>query len=1039
MDPVTGVALAGNILQFCTLAFAISSRLADYCKAGADVPPVFRELAIQIPLIAQTCDQLKTNAAVLPDRLFEVVGGCQRIVKDLQDILDRVIPAAGDSVGAKLLKGLKSVNVENKARSCRHELESYKTTLTLFLSAKRPFLAHASLLRPIYHHLPQVGQAKFVGRKALLDAIDQVLKTGDRETCVAVLLGLGGQGKTSLAIEYCRREKGRGHFQTILWINSVSHLTIQRSIAEIARNIVELSGETRVFPSSNEQTAFIHGIIESRNAPRLFVFDNYDWPQKVSNILKYAPKTERGGVIMTTRHAEVASLGTLISVSGMTESDAVELLMERAKIGRTIGNLEQAKVVVKVLGYLPLAIDQSAAYIRSRKISPEQFLVHYKNRKESLMKHIPSVWDYKKSLGDEEDETPLGVFTTWEMSFAQAEQESPVGEQLGPFLTIFGYFSALQIRMEMLQAYYEGLRATSATIPTWLEVFSEDSIWDEYTYQHVVSIVSELSLVKLNDSTAEDADQLQDTPGLCTISLHPLVRDWIQLRVPVHERRMYAMVATDVLGYYITSAGDDYRKWALKIRLQALSHVDATLELQSKYADDWASTHYSQLRSAFHVICRFYADNGRYEEARKICEEVLRTSSENKGTKADLELAELQQADIYLLQGRYDDVEQIMLRLRNSFTSKGEISTKVHIEKNFAKAYSKQGQYEEAATIYHEVLAHQATFLPRDHVDMLHTKEHLAYVYRNQGRHVEAIELYKAILEAYKAANIEDHLDALHSMVNLANTYRAQAHYDLATTLYAQASKELSARLHADHPTALSTKSFMAINLRELERNQEAEEAFRDVVERSARVLGLLHPDTLKATMNFAILCDRTGKFLEAEELYRTTLIGREQKLGTDNPYTLRTVERLVSLLWSQGCYDECLSITMKALKAQRRNSLEEQLQDLNLEDPSTKYRPVEILFENAVARDVAKLGETHRDRIETQKSLAHVYESRGRKEEAKELLKAAEKGERMLREQLWRSSSRWTGSKATLVEGVQQSPLMLEALPETPGIDGKE
>jgi tetratricopeptide (TPR) repeat protein len=1040
MDPVTGVALAGNILQFCTLAIAVADRLNTYCKADSDIPPIFKELAVQLPLVAEVCKQLEKNASVPPDRLSQVVDGCLRTVEGLQDILTQVTPLPGASLGSRLRKGFKSVGIESKARQCRDELECYKSTLTLFLSVHKPFLSHASLTRPIYHHLPPVGQAKFVGRKALLDAIDRVLKTGDRDTCVAVLLGMGGQGKTSLAIEYCKREKSRKHFETILWINSVSHLTIQRSIAEIAKNIVELSGEKRVFPSSKEQTAFIHGIIESRSAPWLFVFDNYDWPQKVNNILSYAPtSTERGAVIMTTRHEEVASYGTLISVTGMSEIDAVELLMGRTQLPRTIGNLEQAKVVVKVLGYLPLAIDQSAAYIKSRKINPEQFLVHFKNRKETLLNHIPSVWDYRKTLGDAEDETPLGVFTTWEMSFTQAQEHSPIGEHLGPFLTILGFFSPLQIRMEMLKAYYEGLSVTNASVPAWLEAFTLESEWDEYIYQEVMVAVSELSLVKLNDSAADDADQLQDSPGFCTISLHPLVRDWMQLRAPANERRTYAIIAVSILGHYISSAGNDYREWPLKIRLQALSHVDATLELQAKYAKDWASTYYSEVRSAFVTICTFYADNGRYEEAKKLSEEVLRASSLGKGTEADIEAAQLQQGDIYLLQGRYDEVELTMLKLLNSSVNGKEIATKVHIEKNLAKVFAKQGRYDEAANLYHQILEQQATYLKPDHVDILNTKEHLAYVYRNQGLHIKAIELYEALMQAYKAADIEDHLDALHSMVNLANTYRAQAQYDLATALYGKASKGISAKLHADHPTALSTKSFMAINLRELEQNQEAEEAFRDVVERSARVLGLLHPDTLKATMNFAILCDRTGKYMEAEELYRTTLVGREQKLGTDNPYTLRTVERLVSLLWNQRRYDECLAITMKALKAQRRSSLEDQLQSLNLDDPNAQYRPVEILFENACARDVAKLGEAHRDRIETQKSLARVYESRGRSQEARELMQAAQKGEEMLREQLWKRSSQWMGSKETLVEGVKPSPLMLESLPETPGLEEKD
>ncbi|OBT81287.1 hypothetical protein VE02_10158 [Pseudogymnoascus sp. 03VT05] len=505
MDPAGGVSIPGNTLQFLTLAYTVSSRLTTYCKATTDIPPIFHELSVQIPLVADICQKLQDDSSITPERLSHVLKGCSRILETLNQILSKVIPETGDSVRSKVRKGIKSVTIENKAKECKTELESYKATLTLYLSAQRPFLAHAALELPTYHYLPSLGQAKFIGRKQLLKAIDRVLKAGGRDTCVAVLLGVGGQGKTSLAIDD-------------------SHLSIQRSFAEIAENIGALSGEQRVFPSSKAQITFIHGIVESRSAPWLFVFDNYDWPQKVKRVLDYAPHSAKGAVIMTTRHADVAQLGTLIPVSGMNEIASVELLLERTGHARTISNLEQAKAVVKVLGYLPLAIDQSAAYIRSRKINPEQFLDHYKTRKEKL-KYLPSVWDYQRSSGADDDEPPpLSVFTTWEMSFNQAEEHSPIGDNIGHFLTMLGFFSPLQIRMEIFQAYYEGIQPTGANASSWLEPFSDGSSWDKYEYQDAVVFVSELSLVTHSEISTDHDDQLQDAPGFlyhCTSPTGP--------------------------------------------------------------------------------------------------------------------------------------------------------------------------------------------------------------------------------------------------------------------------------------------------------------------------------------------------------------------------------------------------------------------------------------------------------------------------------------------------------------------------------------
>lgn len=261
------------------------------------------------------------------------------------------------------------------------------------------------------------------------------------------------------------------------------------------------------------------------------------------------------------------------SVPGMSETDAVELLLQRTGQTRTVGNLTQARAVVKLLGYLPLAIDQSAAYIRCRKIPPGEFLDHYKNRKEKILKHVPSVWDYQRSLGEEDDETPLSVFTTWEMSFLQAQELSPMGDFLGHFLSTLAFLTPLQIRMEIFQAYFERLQAAGAAIPPWIESFADGSSWNKYEYQDVVVFLADLSLVRHTGESAEDDNQLQDTSGFCTLSFHPLVREWIQLRIPTGERQKHCIEALLILGYYINSAGVDYRNWPLKVRLQALSHV----------------------------------------------------------------------------------------------------------------------------------------------------------------------------------------------------------------------------------------------------------------------------------------------------------------------------------------------------------------------------------------------------------------------------------------------------------------------------------
>ncbi|KAI0416532.1 hypothetical protein F5X98DRAFT_179342 [Xylaria grammica] len=984
IDPVTALAIAGNVSQFLETAYKVSSRIKLYCGKTNSAPVVFHELSIQIPMLChlfEDCRSLKAENVANPDNLIPVLDGCRRVIESLDRLVSSVLPDTEDAVGVKVWKGVRSVSIQNKVIECKAELESYKSTLALHLSvltAKQASASSSQALLPSFHHVPATGRSRFVGREDILQSISQALWPGARDPRIAVLLGMGGQGKTSLALEYCRREIVNRHFRFIIWIDSSSPAALERSFAQVAENLAAMSGDKRTFANSRAHVNFVKTVIETAEAPWLFILDNFDSPGLFKNILDFTPHSAFGAVLFTSRHNSCAVLGTPIPIPGMSQNDSTEMLLLRSGVERTISNLEQAKKVVDMLGHLPLAIDQSAAYIRSRKITPENFIDHYQKRREKILKHIPNVWDYHRAVDGRGEERPVSVFGTWELSLQQALEQSQDEKATMDFLTVVAFFNNLDIRMEMFKAAFD-----PAEDPLdWMSLFTTDDEWDEFEYQDAVTMLADLSLLQYRTPQGiAGEDDHEEGLSLHSFSLHPLVRDWIQLRTPATERRVYVDQALVILRHYIESAGDDYKRWTLKERRAAMSHVDACIEAQSKFVRSWTQDEYVNVRKALVVIYKFYADDGRYAEAEAICRQVLEHDRRLGGEASqDFVDSEIRLTDVYLLRGAYNEAEAILVRLRPSVDQYPD-HMKVSLHKNLAKISFKQGRYDEAVSRYQDVLVLQESFLSRGHLDVMDTRHLLAQVYRNQGRHAEAIELYEAILEAYRAANLDEHLGALQCTVDLAGAYRALAQYSLAAEYYDRAIAGVSARLSADHPIALSTRLVRAINLRELGRNEEAEDAFRDIVERFGRILGPFHPDTLRAIMNFAILYDRSRRPRRAEELYRAALAGREKAMGLDNPYTMRTVERLASLLWSQDRCDEAETLALRVLGAQRKASPPERDGEVGGggQGGERPYWPVEVLFTRAVERDRKLLGEAHTDRIEAERSLLAVYAKQDR------------------------------------------------------------
>src|SRR5438045_7117158 len=228
----------------------------------------------------------------------------------------------------------------------------------------------------MYSTTTYLNELSHILSRALLDKTN--LKPGSEiksHLKMFVLNGMGGSGKTQLALWCCRNASEKG-FMATFWINASSPATVLQSYRSILNIIHSRNG---IASNDSEATSLVRNIIQNWTKPWLIVFDNYDSPTafKSQSIREYIP-SGHGHILFTSRHEDSSRLGRYITLSRMTEEESVELLLLRP--ASTPQERSNAVEVASTLGFLALALDQAGAYIRSRDIPLDQFVVHYKTQ-----------------------------------------------------------------------------------------------------------------------------------------------------------------------------------------------------------------------------------------------------------------------------------------------------------------------------------------------------------------------------------------------------------------------------------------------------------------------------------------------------------------------------------------------------------------------------------------------------------------------------------------------------------------------------------
>ena len=712
-----------------------------------------------------------------------------------------------------------------------------------------------------------------------------------------VLLGMGGAGKTQLSLECCRRAEANKQFTSLIWIEASSIDSIQESLKVV---VSKMGGSHLVSLEVNDNLDTIAQALQQRGGRWLAVFDNARLSalSQQNLITSYIPEAENGKILFTGREAGLGRLGHVIRVSGMTESESLDLLLKRPAEEK---EKTLALQVAAELGHLALAIDQAAAYIEARNLLLKDFSEHFRLRKMAILQHIPEYWEYRLGVTDAERDIVLSTFTTWELSLQQISGSPEVKQKKERFLTLCAMFDTASISKE----YFEFCCRSTDT--QCMSIFKSEGTWDGFKFDDIAAECRTLSLLQ-----SEGACHRQ---GL--LSLHPLVRDWLKLRKAPEEKQEISEEYTDILVSYVDAVDFNFLEQVAMQRL--LANIASCTQEDERFQNPQmhSSSYPSYAARLFAEAYNFY---GFYEKANGLLKQALVDMQNKLGNKHIDTLRTMQLLAItYLFCERSDESIELYEQALHSYTEILGINhfDTVQTVNGLAMAYISKGKYDEAKELVEQTSDAQTEKLGAAHLDALQC---LATIHQLNGNLDEAEQLLKQILSINSKGREPEPPETQFATRHLAIIYLEKGRYSEAEKLFKQVLESKKEWLVPDlHHQIFPEVLDVALAYIRRKRYSEAEELFMQVL---AGIEGKIIPHR-PLLMFFALTslascyCEQ-GKNDEAMELMKQILAGMKRKIMPRSPYKiLSAIYPLADFCYSQGRYDEAMECYKQTLAAE--------------------------------------------------------------------------------------------------------------------------
>ncbi|MCA6538451.1 MAG: tetratricopeptide repeat protein [Pseudanabaena sp. M085S1SP2A07QC] len=806
--------------------------------------------------------------------------------------------------------------------------------------------ALGELLKSLQKRIPsnvRQGSKNFVGREDELAEIHAKLQEG-QGVIVCAVEGMGGVGKTELALQYATRYQHE--YVARYWL-SLREMGLAQAVVTMASPYLDLP-EAMNSASEDELAAWCWQNWLPETGKLLVILDDVPKAESIPDLAM--PIDPRVRVLVTTRERELNVGFESVPLDVLSEEKALELLRKIVGAAKVDKELVTVKEICITLGYLPLGIELTGEYLSKNRfltfaklqerlnlvdesIARERTYRFYAHR--GVEAAIQLSWD-DISTDSQRVAMLLGLFapveilwelvagigasaeiTEAELNEARGQLDSlhlikPVGEECNFYkihTLVREFFRAKLLKAE------ENHQFRQAFVTRLLDVAKEiPAIPTRDLIARVAPAIPHLDIVSremLDDITNPEEDlgwaftgiaRFYEGQGLYGLAEDPLQRRLIAVKELLGDCHPKVATSLNNLALLYSSQG----RYA-----EAEPLYQKSLEIdKSIYGES-----HTQIATGLNNLAHLYDSQGRYAEAEPLYQESLQLWREILGDQhPSVALSLNNLATLYDSQGRYTEAEplyQESLRLWRG-DRHPHVATSLN---NLAHLYDSQGRYAEAEPLYQESLQLWREILGDRHPHVATSLNNLAHLYNLQGRYAEAESLYQDALRLRREILGDRHPDIATSLNNLAELYSSQGRYAEAELLFQESLKIVKIIYGESHAEIASVLNNIALMYSSQRRYAEAEPLFQESLQLKREQLGDRHPSVALTLNCIAILYHSQRRYAEAEPLFQESLQLTRELLGDRHPYVANCLNNLAALRYKQNRYDDANALFLQALE----------------------------------------------------------------------------------------------------------------------------
>ncbi len=759
----------------------------------------------------------------------------------------------------------------------------------------------------IWGNVPQRNK-NFTGREGLLTDLRERITSDARDVTAVLphaLHGLGGVGKTHLAIEYAHRFQT--DYELVWWVPADQPSLVRSTLAALAPRLgLADAAPLRV---DDAVTLVLDALRRGEPYSRwLLIFDNAEQPELIRPSIPHGP----GHVIVTSRNRSWMSHVDTLEVNVFDRRESLEFLSRRVPEI----SAPDANELAEALGDLPLALEQAGALQSETGMDAQEYLELLRDAGSRLLSENAAA-DYSRP-----------VAAAWSLSVSRLQDQSPFALEL---LRRCAFFGPEPISMEMLDRGKYILKSEFGV-----------AMQDRLLVSRAIRELGRYALARIDTNNR-------------TLQVHRLVQKLIRDELtPEDQARVRGEVHQLLVG---ADPGDaDEENWAQFARL--LPHI---VPSQVQQAQD------SPSRQLIEHIVRYLFQTGDFTTGLAEAERALdRWIADSGSDDPDVLILQGVKADILWALGKYHEAYNLRrptleaitaalgpdheetlvilnghgadLRARGEFEAARELDefslarhqavfgdesrATQNAANNLAVDYSLTSSYARALAADERNLADRRALHGRDDSTwVVHAMAALARDLRQAGQYLEgrqrseqAYRIYQDMVQrrilSVEHPNVLLHAKELSVARRKAGDFAAAL--ELAQEVHSRYTN--SSQYGSEHPDTLAA----GINLGNAQRvGGEPEEAtvrIEKTVRRYRDVLGPDHPYTFGCALNLALVHRQLGQIDTAEALLVSSLAGLEARLGSDHHYTLTCQANLATARSVLGRRDEALKMGEAAL-----------------------------------------------------------------------------------------------------------------------------